>query len=1541
MKQKIAHYVLFMFLLVLTSYSTTTFSKYTQDINKKLTLNVEQPHYIVSFNKNGSNATGSTESVSCVYGTSCTLSQNGFTNNGYTFAGWNTKADGSGTTYTTSALNLTAINGNTVTLYAVWNANTYTINYDLKGGTVSSNPTTYNIETPTFSLNNPTRSGYSFVGWTGSNGTSPQTTVSITKGSTGDKSFTANWNRNISNLTISLSNDTYTYDGSSKTPAVTVKDGNTTLVNGVDYDVIYSNNINAGTASVTITMKNTENATHDATYVGSTTKSFTINKATPVITLSNTPTSPLIIGETTSFNEKANVTGKFTNTSSIVNVATVSPETSASQVAANTNASATITALAGGTSTIFVTFIPTDTVNYNSITILSSDKKYFDITVKNKVTINVSLDDIPWNNIGKFFVKLGSLDTVGGSSGISSPYIIYDVPVGNHALSASITDSSSLVNSGKTVSITSSDGVISNAKQSLKYYTVTVNKGTCTSASGSGIYLSNQTVNISANPGTGYTFNGWTVENGGNSPADSNSETTTVSASKTTTLTANCLGNPHKLTLLYNHTQDEDFEYNGGDFEQFIAPDSMVYKFEAWGAQGGAAVTDGSVHATLNGGEGAYTSGYMYLDQGQSIYVYVGQRPSSKSGGKANNPGGWNGGGTGTWDQKDNDSSGGGGGATDFRISNSILIDFDEMAWNNAKNLRNRIMVAAGGAGMGWASANRPYGGALESTPAYNNNNIATQTSGNAFGVGGSGTNTATSSGISGGGGGYWGGHKGVASTTTASVGTGGSSFISGYTGSVAVESEDSNSPRFGSDGVTRCANGTTDNVCSQHYSGYVFTDDPYTGDTMKMLAGYEEMPSHDGDDEISTMTGNSGNGYARISIASYQKDVYFGQEVGEIPSPMLVNEDFVDEQGNYLLDENGDPVILGAQEINWLDENENPVFEHTIYNLNSDTTWHADGFRPKSYKITYNLDGGTADNPSYYNSETETFTLTRPVKPGYRFDGWTGSNGIILQKDVIIENGSFGDKEYTAHWTKGSTLTINTNGGIFNGDTTIIEPPLTNSLPTVIDIPVPIKTGHYLSAWTLTATVGGNNYGVITNNTPINSATQQYTFGTNDATLTASWVPRTDITVTFNTTGGTSCQNLVGTYGEAWNQTCEPTREGYLFDGWYDKEIGGNLIGNSGTYTDDITLYAHWLGGTAKVEYDYNINQTFSTNTMMDTYFKPDWSKAFEIDISFIPSTNASNHMLVGNYDTSATNGILINIATTNKIAIRSGSSSSAVSQQFGTVVIGEENTLHASWDPSTQTMSAELTNSLGTTPFSYVYTQLTGVAAKNLRIGALDYRQGSSNVYSAITVTNFKISEYYESPLSYTITVPDPAGHYLLFDGWTGNNGDTPEYNLTVPLNTYGTVTYVANWSPGVSSKSYKSGNYSTSNQYIKFYYNVNVAYVDQARRKAYTYERVYFYRTNTGYTTYGPGSMTIKYNGSSYTKSITDSDKITNSGITLWSRYWNARSNTFDSVSYNANGTKSVVIGISKFTHQRFSISGLPKNYTVTLPAIKSIE
>lgn len=60
---------------------------------------------------------------------------------------------------------------------------TYTITYNLDGGTVSTaNPTTYTVETETFTLKNPTKSGYYFVGWSAFEGGVKSINLTILKG---------------------------------------------------------------------------------------------------------------------------------------------------------------------------------------------------------------------------------------------------------------------------------------------------------------------------------------------------------------------------------------------------------------------------------------------------------------------------------------------------------------------------------------------------------------------------------------------------------------------------------------------------------------------------------------------------------------------------------------------------------------------------------------------------------------------------------------------------------------------------------------------------------------------------------------------------------------------------------------------------------------------------------------------------------------------------------------------------------------------------------------------------------------------------------------------------------------------------------------------------------------------------------------------------------------------------------------------------------------------------------------------------------------
>ena len=108
---------------------------------------------------------------------------------GYEFVGWT--LDGSGMI---PAMPLIIYYGTTGDLRykAEWRLAEYTITMDLDGGS-GQEKVVYTITDEDFELPTPTRNGYEFVGWTGERITTPQTSVKIPKGSTGNKAYTANW----------------------------------------------------------------------------------------------------------------------------------------------------------------------------------------------------------------------------------------------------------------------------------------------------------------------------------------------------------------------------------------------------------------------------------------------------------------------------------------------------------------------------------------------------------------------------------------------------------------------------------------------------------------------------------------------------------------------------------------------------------------------------------------------------------------------------------------------------------------------------------------------------------------------------------------------------------------------------------------------------------------------------------------------------------------------------------------------------------------------------------------------------------------------------------------------------------------------------------------------------------------------------------------------------------------------------------------------------------------------------------------------------
>lgn len=121
--------------------------------------------YTISYNANGGSGSMSTDTVS--YGSYYTTKANAFSRTGYSFNGWNEASDGSGTswtgyigkpwkwTYTKS-----------VTLYAQWKINTYTITYDANDGNGAPSSQTKTHGQPlTLSSQIPTRPNYNFMGW--------------------------------------------------------------------------------------------------------------------------------------------------------------------------------------------------------------------------------------------------------------------------------------------------------------------------------------------------------------------------------------------------------------------------------------------------------------------------------------------------------------------------------------------------------------------------------------------------------------------------------------------------------------------------------------------------------------------------------------------------------------------------------------------------------------------------------------------------------------------------------------------------------------------------------------------------------------------------------------------------------------------------------------------------------------------------------------------------------------------------------------------------------------------------------------------------------------------------------------------------------------------------------------------------------------------------------------------------------------------------------------------------------------------------------
>lgn len=178
------------------------------------------PNYTIMYNAN--NGSGAPSSQTKVQNVDVTLSTTVPTRSGYQFAGWNTSANGSGTSYAAGAVY--SENSN-VTLYAQWKQ-VFTITYNANGGSgAPSDQSKVQGDTITLSTNKPTKTGNTFTGWNTSSGGSG---TSYAAGATysADSSITlyAQWKPNVVTIKFNINGGTL----KSSSPYAVDSNGNVT-----------------------------------------------------------------------------------------------------------------------------------------------------------------------------------------------------------------------------------------------------------------------------------------------------------------------------------------------------------------------------------------------------------------------------------------------------------------------------------------------------------------------------------------------------------------------------------------------------------------------------------------------------------------------------------------------------------------------------------------------------------------------------------------------------------------------------------------------------------------------------------------------------------------------------------------------------------------------------------------------------------------------------------------------------------------------------------------------------------------------------------------------------------------------------------------------------------------------------------------------------------------------------------------------------------------------------------------------------------------
>ena len=354
--------------------------------------------------------------------------------------------------------------------------------------------------------------------------------------------------------------------------------------------------------------------------------------------------------------------------------------------------------------------------------------------------------------------------------------------------------------------------------------------------------------------------------------------------------------------------------------------------------------------------------------------------------------------------------------------------------------------------------------------------------------------------------------------------------------------------------------------------TGYTFTGWEYGGST---YTGSYTVPDFGNNGATVTFT-------AQWSIESYRINYDAGE--GSV-SPTYDDVSY----GNRITLPT--PTRTGYTFNGWRYNSTNYTGSYTVpdFGDNGATVTFTAQWTKERYTINYNADGGNVSPSSQTVNFGDSITLPTPTKAGYTFTGWRYNNSTITDMDYIVPD--FGNNgasvTFIAQWTADKyTITFDEVGGSEVSD--IVD----YTIESTISFPSTTKAGYDFVNWQVTRADGNWTNGASFNaNT---TTTDKY----GNVTLTAQWDYHT-YTVTLNPNGGeVSPTSIRVTYQSTYGSLPTPTRDGYVFKGWYTSETSGTQILSTTKYTStqDTTIFAQWQDTWA--------NHASDTLTEQDGYY-------------------------------------------------------------------------------------------------------------------------------------------------------------------------------------------------------------------------------------------------------------------------------------------------------------------------------------------------